>query len=309
MSDPTNPNAITQRTKGTRTRAIKKEAMPRIAEHRTKLTENLKAEEVHWIAHTTEAFHAHLAFQTRAKTKKNPTGLNANNVRSLRAAIGNGAKLPPVVLARLQAKKTEGKACFVVSGFHRVEAYRQAGAKCIPAIIKDMTRSEALAYAATENTRHGQPLSRQDKRTNLNAFLLSGGWKSADGSPKTYTEIALQGTGGAITKHTVRNWVEKDHPEIFKAIAAHWSKEEPEQTDTGTFKGKKRDFEGEARGQIQTLLALAQSAYDAEGEGAAAAICYAVEEALKAMWRRIPDEFGKPETELKSTKETEQKPL
>jgi len=309
MSDPTNPSTRAQRTKGTRARAIKKVAMPRIAEHRTKLTENLKAEEVHWVANTTKAFHAHLAFQTRAQTEKNPTGLNASNVRNLRTVIGNGGELPPIVLARIQGSgRAEGKACFVVSGFHRVEAYRQAGAECIPVIIKDMTRKEALAYAAAENTKHGQPLSRQDKRTNLKAFLSSGGWKEADGSPKAYKAIALQGTGGAISKHTVRNWIKTDHPEIFKAIAAHWSSEEAEQADTGTLKGKKRDFEGEARGHLQALLGVVQSAYDAEGEGAAVAICHAAEEALKDAWGRIPDEFSKLETEPKWTERQGENP-
>ncbi|MFT9447264.1 ParB/RepB/Spo0J family partition protein [Gluconobacter japonicus] len=298
MSDPTNPHILAQRTKGTRSKAIKKVALPKISTCRTRLTESLEAGKIHRVALDENAFYVHLAFQTRAKTEKNPTGLHAGNVRDLRTAIRSEAELPPVELARFHDKASGVKACFLIAGFHRIEAYRQAGVGVVPAIITDMTKKEALAKSAASNATHGQRLSKQDRRTSLNAFLLSGGWKEADGTPKRYAQIALQGTGGTVSKHTVRNWIEKDHPEIFKAIAAHWRSEGVEaEKEQPVFEREPRDFEGEARGYLQAILELVQMASDIGDEKSAQAIAVAMENTTKKAWTRMPrDEF---EDELK----------
>ncbi|KXV12505.1 ParB/RepB/Spo0J family partition protein [Gluconobacter oxydans] len=294
MSDPTNPDTLAQRTKGTRSKAIKKVAIPKIITCRTHLTENLEAGQVHMIPDNERAFHVHLAFQTRAKTDKNPSGLNAGNVRDLRTAIRSGAELPPVELARLHDKASGARACFLIAGFHRMEAYRQAGVGLIPAVITDMTRKEALLRSSISNATHGQRPSKQDRRTALNAFVLSGEWKDADGTPKSYAQIALQGTGGTVSRFTARNWIEKDHPQVFKAVKAHWERkgEDEEEDERPTFKAEARDFEGEARHYLEAVLELVQMASDAGDEMTARSIAFAVEDAAKKAWTRMPkDEF------------------
>ena len=73
-------------------------------------------------------------------------------------ALGEGARFPPVVVFR-------GKDADVLAdGFHRVQAYQQAGRSEIEADVYQGDRDDALWFALGGNRAHGQRLSGDDKQ-------------------------------------------------------------------------------------------------------------------------------------------------
>src|SRR5438105_15086934 len=80
-------------------------------------------------------------------------GLDEERVEHLQDVID---QTPPVVAFRT----SEGD--LLSDGFHRYEAARREGQVDIEVVLKDGTRRDALVYAATANSTHGTPLTRQD---------------------------------------------------------------------------------------------------------------------------------------------------
>ena len=73
-------------------------------------------------------------------------------------ALREGARFPPVVVFR------SNDAVVLADGFHRVQAYQQAGRSEIEADVHQGGRDEALWFALGANRTHGQRLSREEKR-------------------------------------------------------------------------------------------------------------------------------------------------
>ena len=73
-------------------------------------------------------------------------------------ALREGARFPPVVVFRSK----DGDV--LADGFHRVQAYQQAGRSEIEANVHQGGRDEALWFALGANRAHGQRLSRDEKR-------------------------------------------------------------------------------------------------------------------------------------------------
>ena len=73
-------------------------------------------------------------------------------------ALGEGARFPPVVVFRSKG------ADVLADGFHRVQAYQEAGRSEIEADIYQGDRDDALWFALGANRAHGQRLSGDDKR-------------------------------------------------------------------------------------------------------------------------------------------------
>ena len=73
-------------------------------------------------------------------------------------ALGEGARFPPVVVFRSKG------ADVLADGFHRVQAYQEAGRSEIEADIYQGDRDDALWFALGGNRAHGQRLSGDDKR-------------------------------------------------------------------------------------------------------------------------------------------------
>ncbi len=121
--------------------------------------------------------------------------------------------LPPVTVFRLP----DGT-LLLAGGFHRFEAYRQrvdedsepkAASEFghIPATVIDGTRAEAIAFAATDNARHGLPLS-QDERDAAIVRLKNIGWAQVDiatafGLSEARVSHILAELRGASRSHTV----------------------------------------------------------------------------------------------------------
>jgi hypothetical protein len=88
-------------------------------------------------------------------------GRDDETVASYRRAVEDGTVFPPVLVFRY------GGRLFLVDGFHRVAAHREAGATQIRAVVRDGTLGEAALAAVRENLRHGLPLKAAEKRGRL----------------------------------------------------------------------------------------------------------------------------------------------
>ena len=84
--------------------------------------------------------------------------LNDATISEYAEALEEGARFPPVVIFR--AKGTD----LLADGFHRVQAYRQAGRSEIEADVYQGGRDKALWFALGANRSHGQRLNGDDKR-------------------------------------------------------------------------------------------------------------------------------------------------
>src|SRR5258708_6017930 len=86
-------------------------------------------------------------------------GLDEDHVADLLDVVRAKKKLPALVLYR-------GKdgTHWLSEGFHRAEAYRRAGAKSVPCIVREGERTEALANACGSNISHGLKRTTADKR-------------------------------------------------------------------------------------------------------------------------------------------------
>ena len=67
-------------------------------------------------------------------------------------------KLPPIEVVKL------ADSFGVVSGYHRVEAYRQAGKATVPAVVVDLPIEEWHPYTVAANLTHGLRLTLKDRR-------------------------------------------------------------------------------------------------------------------------------------------------
>jgi len=124
--------------------------------------------------------------------------------------IKSGGELPPVKVAKV------GEIFILVDGFHRVAARERLGEKAIKAEVIETTRTEARWLAASANLQHGLPLKAAEFREVFRAYIKARRHIQGRGRLKTYREIGEE-IGKPHT--TIRNWMRKDYPEIFKRYA------------------------------------------------------------------------------------------
>jgi hypothetical protein len=84
--------------------------------------------------------------------------------------INEGAEFPPVVVFDTDV------GYLLADGFHRIEAHRLAGKRKISAEIKEGTRRDALLYSFGANSKHGQRMTRADKRKVVGLLLADPEW-------------------------------------------------------------------------------------------------------------------------------------
>lgn len=84
--------------------------------------------------------------------------LNASAVADYQAAIEAAQSMPGVTIFY------DGKRSYLADGFHRLQAYKQAGRDHIPANIHQGSRRDAFLYALSANATHGLRRSPEDKR-------------------------------------------------------------------------------------------------------------------------------------------------
>ena len=84
--------------------------------------------------------------------------LNASAVADYQAAIEAAQPMPGVTIFY------DGKRSYLADGFHRLQAYKQAGRDHIPANIHQGSQRDAFIYAISANATHGLRRSPEDKR-------------------------------------------------------------------------------------------------------------------------------------------------
>lgn len=95
--------------------------------------------------------------------------IDEGTVEDYRLALENGAKFPPIDIARLGP---DGKLA-VVSGHHRLLAHRAAGRQEIKCYVRDEIKnvSQALEFATKANREHGLRPSLKDRQHNLRQWF------------------------------------------------------------------------------------------------------------------------------------------
>ncbi len=117
----------------------------------------------------------------------------------------------------------EGVGLVIVDGHHRFTAHQRAGADKIKCVVKIMSLEVARLEAGLANTQHGLPLKRSDHVEVFKRYVESDCFRKADGSPKSYREMA-QELDGIRSYRTINNWMKQ----YFPAVAAEIGGVEPE---------------------------------------------------------------------------------
>lgn len=117
-----------------------------------------------------------------------------------------GNVFPPVEVANV------GGMFYLTDGWHRVTASRQSGLTSITAVVREMSRKDALWEAAVANTKHGKPLSNREYRNVFRAFVKAGKYRNRFGWQ------SLRAIAGILGKShtTICTWMEKDFPRIYR---------------------------------------------------------------------------------------------
>lgn len=84
--------------------------------------------------------------------------------------IRDGSDFPPVTVFH------DGKEYWLADGFHRIEAYRKAGAIEIEADIRQGEKREAILFSVGANAAHGLRRTNDDKRRAVMTLLYDKEW-------------------------------------------------------------------------------------------------------------------------------------
>jgi len=98
--------------------------------------------------------------------------LNQETVQQYAEAMASGDSFPPILVIKTESDSTT----FLVDGFHRVAAARQARLTRLPANTRSGTRRDAVLIAAGSNAEHGLPRTNADKRKAVQALLQDEEW-------------------------------------------------------------------------------------------------------------------------------------
>lgn len=147
-------------------------------------------------------------FQVRAK-------LDLGIVKRYASAYKQGEELPPLIVAKVN------KALVLVDGWHRLGALRSLGSMLVDVeIVECASERDALWLAAKANLTHGLPLKAKEVRHVFRAYVHSRQHYASKGRLKSYRDIASD-LGGVVSYNTIRNWMQKDYPRVFKAMGGN----------------------------------------------------------------------------------------
>ena len=100
-------------------------------------------------------------------------------VAQYKGDLASGVVFPPLVVF------FDGKINWVADGFHRGQAYREAGASTCPCDVRQGTKRDAILYAVGANSTHGLQRTNKDKRRAVMTLLNDAEW-----SQKSDREVA-----------------------------------------------------------------------------------------------------------------------
>jgi hypothetical protein len=174
---------------------------------------------------------------------------------------------------------------YLLDGWHRMEAgaLTTAGDDVL-ALVAKMTDKEARWIAADANTGHGVPLKAAELRGLFRAFVKSGQHKRANGALMSYREM-----GEALGKPhtTIRNWVEKDFPGLFRSLQAGGMGNPSPGLPPGTHTSLDDERISQAREAARTLQQIGDILTTADSRGDLVAILQETLRALQASGKPI----------------------
>ena len=97
--------------------------------------------------------------------------INQETVNDFTEDIKNGDTFPPVVLF-----KNNKNELFVGDGWHRINAYKQAGLKELEADVRKGSQRDAVLYSVGANSTHGLRRTNADKRKAVLMLLTDNEW-------------------------------------------------------------------------------------------------------------------------------------
>lgn len=147
----------------------------------------------------------------RADFQMRTGGLSQPHVGVLKRAMLSGKDIEPVRVAKI------GKAHYLVDGFHRLEAARQAGHRNIGARVATMSLQEARDYALLANTKHGRPPKPKDKAYIFAQYVERRKHLDALGTVKASRTIAAE-LNHVYSHETVRQKLKKLGAELDEAV-------------------------------------------------------------------------------------------
>lgn len=177
----------------------------------------------------------------RDRTLQVRTRMDDRLIDSYAKAMLHSAKFPPVRLGNL------GKSLVIIDGWHRIAAASLIGMTTVMASIERVTHKEAMLAASLTNLTHGKPLSRTEKREAFKMFIKGWGYRITSKKWMSYREIAVA-LGGIAGHTTIRGWMQKDFPSVYRAMGAG------EPTGYGEAGPPKIDLERTFKRQAQEAL-------------------------------------------------------
>ena len=147
-------------------------------------------------------------FQVRNK-------LDSGIIKRYAMAYKQGQDLPPLKVAKI------GKALVLVDGWHRMGALKRNELAFVEVeIISCRSERDAMWLAAKANLQHGLPLKARELRPVFRAYIRSRQHCPSKGCLKSYRDIASD-LGGIVSHATIRNWMRRDFPSIFRRMGDH----------------------------------------------------------------------------------------
>ncbi len=123
------------------------------------------------------------------------------------------SRMPPLEVALINV------VCVLFDGFHRYRAMRNCGMLGAAVVVHHGRTYKELPYLAAQiNLNHGIYMSNKDvRKIAFSSYVKSKSNRVGKGY-KSYREIALD-FNLAYSHNTFRNWMKKDFPAVFKAMA------------------------------------------------------------------------------------------
>ena len=160
-------------------------------------------------------------------------------VKKYAESMGEGCVLPPVTLASVDG------VLVLVDGWHRVAAKKSLGEQSMEAVVTEMTYDEARWAAAKANLEHGLPLAKQEVVEVFHVFIEARRYREG------YTWLSYRDIGKQLGKShtTIRYWMEKYHPRLFKKYQERATSKDQIKVWDGT-PAKKSDPESPAFSEV-----------------------------------------------------------
>lgn len=147
-----------------------------------------------------------------------------STVKRYAESMGEGCTFPPVTLASVDG------VLLLLDGWHRIAAKQSLGENSTEAVVTQMTYDEARWAAAKANLEHGLPLAASEVVNVFHVFIEAREYR------RGYTWLSYREIGTLLGKShtTIRYWMEKYYPRLFKKYQARATNKDQAKAWDGT---------------------------------------------------------------------------